>query len=261
MDPCGWFCLALGFRLPAVQRGARTRMFVDNPSWTVGNSVRFSSYVLTLGMMALLLSGCMTSPERMSDEQREGYLIDADIKADRLLADGKREDAIGVLADAAEVDPARKGPWIRMAKIYFDNEQYGHAISASEEVLHRDPSDTTAKSVRAVSGLRVATESLRDLRDDADTTGSARSDAENLAKVLRETLGEEVLVPPVDQERLRKQRLAEAAAERRAHARKKARARQAWIARKKAIKEAAASKAAAADEPVSVDGDPFNILK
>lgn len=219
--------------------------------------------ILLVGVLAHMLAGCVTSPERMTDDQRASYLIEADAKADKLLAEGKKDEAVAVLNDAASVDPARSDPWLRMARIHFDAEQYGAAISAAEEVLQRDPSDLTAKSVRAVSGLRVATDALRNLRDDTEAAGTTRADAENLAKVLRETLGEDVLIPPVDQERLRKQRLAEEKAAARAEARRKAKARQAWLARKKRLQDAAEQKAAesAGSAASGVDGDPFNILR
>ena len=95
----------------------------------------------------------------------------------------------------ASEHPARKGPWARLATLHFDAGSYGRALVAADEVLQRDPADRTAKSVRAVSGLRVATESLAELRKDADLRGSAQADAQSPARTLREALGEDVLVP------------------------------------------------------------------
>jgi hypothetical protein len=49
--------------------------------------------------------------------------------------------------------------------------------------------------VLAVSGLRVATESLGQLRQDAALAGDAKSDAQVLAHQLRDTLGQSTLFP------------------------------------------------------------------
>jgi hypothetical protein len=62
--------------------------------------------------------------------------------------------------------------------------------------LQRDQTDRQAKSVLAVAGLRVATQSLGELRQDASLAGDAKSDAQALAKQLRDTLGEASLFPP-----------------------------------------------------------------
>ncbi|MBS1158034.1 MAG: putative lipoprotein [Proteobacteria bacterium] len=132
-------------------------------------------------------------------------------KVDELLEKGSQEEAVGVLGDLAKKSPDRKEPWVRIAKIYFDAGNYAQAIVASEEVLQRDATDRSAKSIRAVAGLRVATQSLGDLRNDVELKGNARSDAASLAKVMRETLGEDVLVPPSELE-ARKKREAAAAA-------------------------------------------------
>ena len=123
---------------------------------------------------------------------------------------------------------------------------YGEAIVAADEVLQRDPADRVAKSVRAVSGLRVATESIADLRNDEDMKGSARADAVSLAKVMRETLGEDVLVPPVDEE-------AEALERQKAQARR-------YRRRKPVV---AAEKPTEATQPAGpkVNGDPFSVLR
>lgn len=66
---------------------------------------------------------------------------------------------------------------------------------AADEALNRDPEDFTAKTVRAVGGLRVAMQSLADLRADALLAGNARTDAVALAAAMRDTLGQDVLFP------------------------------------------------------------------
>ncbi|HJV27453.1 MAG TPA: tetratricopeptide repeat protein [Aromatoleum sp.] len=145
--------------------------------------------------MALLLGGCATTKQPLSQSEFVAAMESSSIKIDALMAENKQEEVVGLLSRMASDNPARKEPWVRLAKLHFDAGAYGRAIVAADEVLQRDPADRTAKSVRAVSGLRVATESLAELRKDADLRGSAQADAQSLARNLRETLGEDVLVP------------------------------------------------------------------
>ncbi|MBW8834074.1 MAG: hypothetical protein JF605_02805, partial [Burkholderia sp.] len=78
----------------------------------------------------------------------------------------------------------------------FAQGHYGQAIVAAQEALQRDQTDRQAKSVLAVAGLRVAKQSLGELRQDASLAGDAKSDAQALAKQLRDTLVEATLFPP-----------------------------------------------------------------
>ncbi|MDI1258398.1 hypothetical protein [Aquabacterium sp.] len=120
--------------------------------------------------------------------------LDAADKAQKL---GKTEDALLQLDTAIKVDPASKTPWLRKAQIYFDARQYGQAITAAQETLQRDTTDLTAKSILAVSGLRVSAQALEQLRKANEVNGSARTEAESVAKLIREALGEPILVPPL----------------------------------------------------------------
>jgi hypothetical protein len=145
-----------------------------------------------------VIQGCAHQPPAPLTDVDFATLMDkTGVQTDDLIKSGKTDDAIGMLNKVAQENPARKEPWLKKAKIYFDAGDYGNAIVASEEVLQRDKTDQTAKGIRAVSGLRVATQSLNDLRGDNNLKGSARADALSLVKTLRETLGEDVLVPPV----------------------------------------------------------------
>ncbi|RZL00433.1 MAG: hypothetical protein EOP36_15640 [Rubrivivax sp.] len=120
--------------------------------------------------------------------------LDAADKAQKL---GKTEDALTELDTAIKVDPASKTPWLRKAQIHFDARQYGQAITAAQETLQRDTTDLTAKSILAVSGLRVSAQALEQLRKANEVNGSTRTEAESVAKLIREALGEPILVPPV----------------------------------------------------------------
>ena len=203
--------------------------------------------------MAVLVTGCASTPQKMSQDDYSQYLKTTTTQVDQLLAESKRDEAVGLLAKAAEIGPESKEPWVRIARIQFDGGKYGEAIVAAGEVLQRDPADRVAKSVRAVSGLRVATESLADLRNDTEMTGSARGDAVALAKVMRESLGESVLIPPPTPEELEARRLEE---EREKNLKQKARPK----ARVKKTVPAASAGQAPAATAASGSG-PFGALK
>jgi tetratricopeptide (TPR) repeat protein len=212
---------------------------------------RLISLLCLLGA-ACVLSGCATTVPQLGQDAFNAALEQSGLKVDALLSTGNQEEAIGVLESLSKSNPARKEPWVRKAKIYFDAENYGQAIVSADEALQRDTTDRTAKSIRAVSGLRVATQSLADLRTDVELKGSARTDAISLAKVLRETLGEDVLVPPAEIEARRRR---EAAA--RAHALQLQNQR---AAAKPAARAPASPPPAAASSSGS-GGDPFSVLK
>ena len=59
----------------------------------------------------------------------------------------------------------------------------------------RDPNDKLANSIIAISGLRLSTRALGDLSRQNNLSGSLRTESQDLAKLLRESLGEQVLVP------------------------------------------------------------------
>ncbi len=210
--------------------------------------------LLPLFGLLLVLSGCATTTKPLSDMDFAKAMESSEKQVTGLIGEKKSNEAVAMLSKLASENPTRKAPWARLAKLYFDAANYGEAIVAADEVLQRDPADRVAKSIRAVSGLRVATQSLDDLRNDEDMKGSARADAVNLAKVLRETLGEEVLVPPVDKE-------AQARAEEEAKAKAKARARARYLKRKAAEAAAKTESAVAAKPDVKVNGDPFSALE
>lgn len=156
----------------------------------------FESFVL-VG----LLSGCASAPPSLKPQEFNAVLEVSGKSVDSLLQQGSQKEAIQLLDDMSRRNPDRKEPWARKAKIYFDAGNYAQAIFASEEVLQRDPAERSAKVIRAVAGLRIAGQSLYELRSDTELKGSARSDVVGLVKVMRETLGEDVLVPQTDVKR------------------------------------------------------------
>ncbi|OZI30695.1 hypothetical protein CAL29_22130 [Bordetella genomosp. 10] len=148
---------------------------------------------LIAGLVAVL-AGCATTPKPLEPQS------DADFKqsiseAEKTFESQGSDAAVAQFESIAQRNPTRGQPWSYIAKIRFDEHKYGEAIVAADEALNRDPTDFIAKSVRAVGGLRVALQSLSDLRADSLLAGNARNDAVALAQSLRDTLGQDVLFP------------------------------------------------------------------
>ncbi len=149
------------------------------------------SRVLLISGMLAFLAGCATSPKPQTDAEYKQSMT----HATQTLAGKGNDQAVAEFQEIALLNPARGEPWSYIAKIRFDEQKYGEAIVAADEALNRDPEDFTAKTVRAVGGLRVAMQSLADLRANALLAGNARTDAVALAAAMRETLGQDVLFP------------------------------------------------------------------
>ena len=143
---------------------------------------------------AALLSACATdSPPARAERSSTLEAMMAD--ADRALAGGQHDRAYSILKNAGAAWPAEKTPWVQMAQMKYDRGSYGEAISNALEALQRDPADRLGNSIVAVSGLRLSTKALADLSQQNNLGGSVRSEAQELARLLRTSLGEEVLVP------------------------------------------------------------------
>ena len=144
----------------------------------------------------LLLSACATDGDSVrTDKPQASTLERALAEADTALAAGHSDKAQGILKSAATSYPADKAPWLHLAQIKFDRASYGEAIMNALEALQRDPNDKLGNSIVAVSGLRLSTKALSDLSLQNNLNGSLRSEAQDLAKLLRTSLGEDVLVP------------------------------------------------------------------
>lgn len=144
----------------------------------------------------LLLSACATDGGTLrADGQPQLTLDRALADADSAVSAGQTDKAQAILKNAATTYPADKTPWLHLAQIKFDRASYGEAIMNALEALQRDPNDKLGNSIVAVSGLRLSTKALADLSQQNNLNGSTRSEARDLAKLLRTSLGEDVLVP------------------------------------------------------------------
>jgi predicted Zn-dependent protease len=141
-----------------------------------------------------LLAACASNPPAAGGPKAAPTVAAAMAEADTALMAGQNDKAYTVLKGAATAFPTDKTPWLRMAQMRFDSTDYGAAIVNALEALERDPDDTLANSIIAVSGLRVTSKALADLSQKNNLTGNVRTEAQELAKLLRSSLGEDSLV-------------------------------------------------------------------
>jgi tetratricopeptide (TPR) repeat protein len=138
------------------------------------------------------LAACATAPEPAPNSKAATELIS---EGQTAAAAGDKQKARDAYRAATQADPTLKTPWVKLAESYFESADYGHAVLSAEEALHRDPADTTAAGILAVSGLRISASALTTLRSHSGINEGTRGEAETLARTLRELLGEPVLVP------------------------------------------------------------------
>ena len=143
--------------------------------------------------LALLLGACSSTPTVPAGPPKLDELLS---QASQAAASGNKEQAVTLWKQGAAAYPAEKAPWTHIAQTRFEAGQYGDAIQAALEVLVRDPNDKLANSIIAISGLRLSTRALGDLSRQNNLSGSLKTESQELAKLLRENLGETVLVPP-----------------------------------------------------------------
>ncbi|MBC7957458.1 MAG: hypothetical protein H7Y33_16510 [Cytophagales bacterium] len=142
----------------------------------------------------LFLGACSSAPSPVKALMPPTY-ADLMASAEEAHRKGGVVEAMGFYEKAAKADPSKKQPWSRIAQAQFDARNYGSAITAAQEVLQRDTTDNTAKSIMAVSGLRVSAYALEQLRLANAMSGTTREEAQTLARIMREALGESILPP------------------------------------------------------------------
>lgn len=158
-------------------------------AFPVGRMGRF----LGAAACAVLLSACATTKPDLAAKPAVPTMDELLSKAGEASSAGRKEEAVTLWKQAAAAYPADKAPWANIAQARYDAGQYGEAISSAQEVLVRDPNDTKANSIIAVSGLRLSTRALADLSRQNNLSGSVKTESQELAKLLRESLGENKL--------------------------------------------------------------------
>lgn len=164
-----------------------------------GRRLRAAVFMGVCMAIVATLQGCASVGSK--DPQAEKRLVQEKLDeslsaADKAQKQGQTDQALQLLDEAARIDPAAKQPWLRKAQIHFEARQYGPAITQAQEALQRDVNDLTAQSILAVSGLRVSASALDQLRKANEVTGSTRSEAESVARVIHQALGEPILLAP-----------------------------------------------------------------
>jgi hypothetical protein len=142
-----------------------------------------------------LLAACASPGEGTGSTAKLATMQASMAAVDTAVAAGQADRAYALLHGAAQAFPTDKTPWVRMAQMRFDSKNYGQAIVDALEAIERDPDDTMANSIAAVSGLRVSSKALAELTRKNRLSGNVKTEAEELAKLLRTSLGEDVLVP------------------------------------------------------------------
>jgi len=188
---------------------------------------------LILGVAAL--AGCASGPQAGGTKSTAAAGEQVFTEADAAIAAKQEEKAFAMLKAAGAAHPVDKRPWVKMAQIRFNAGVYGEAITLAQEALERDADDTVAHSIVAVSGLRVASKALNDLTRKNNLNGDVKSEAQDLAKLLRTSLGEPIIVNKGDGNRT--------------------------VAQPKPRPAAASAPPAAATKAASNDKDPFSGLK
>lgn len=141
---------------------------------------------------SLAITGCASSGGSMPSVDASQQLI---TEARHAVLSGARTRAQSLLEEATRSRPADKQPWVQLAQLHFEQGQYASAITAGQEVLARDAGNLDARSIVLVSSLRLAARSLEELSASNQLAGDTRTEARKVAHLLRETLGETVLVP------------------------------------------------------------------
>ena len=192
--------------------------------------------LLTLSACVCLLAGCATDTVAPAAPAAPPTLARLVSDADTASAAGQYDKAYALLKSGTLAYPADKTPWLRMAQLRYDRGQYSDAIGSAVEVLRRDPDDKQANGLVALSGLRLSTKALADLTRKNNVSAPLRTEARDLARLLRANLGDEVAAAPPG-----------------------APAKGGRASAAKAVREAAAGKGKAA--PAGPAADPFGGLK
>ena len=143
------------------------------------------------------MSGCVIPPNKAELDAKAKVPELATLMGQAATTEktGTKASAIGQYEEAAKMYPSSKLPWVRIAQIQYESLNYGEAIVAAQQAVARDGKDKVAQSILSVSGLRVSSKALADLSRQNEVDGSVKLEAQNLARLIRESLGERVLVP------------------------------------------------------------------
>ncbi|WP_426211020.1 hypothetical protein [Massilia sp. TWP1-3-3] len=151
-------------------------------------------FLMSLSCVAVLAACASTTPAPPAPPAMATLLQ----QADSALKLGQSAAAVATLKIATRAYPLEKTAWLRIAQVSFDCHEYGETITHAKKVLELDPDNVVATSLLAVSGLRVSSKALADLTvKNRIVTGDVRAEAQNLATILRTSVGGEI-IPAVE---------------------------------------------------------------
>jgi tetratricopeptide (TPR) repeat protein len=154
-------------------------------------SIGFRRNLLAM-LVALGASACSSTAPVVNAPPTAGELM---AQAAAAAAANQKEAAVALWKQAAASYPAEKEPWARIAQARYDAGLYGEAVVNAQQVLLRDPADKFANGIVASSGMRLSSRSLAELYRQNSLPASLRSESLELAKYLRDSLGESVPLP------------------------------------------------------------------
>lgn len=150
--------------------------------------------IITCLACAAILGGCASAPKEVP--KPPPTLMSLMTDAETAVKSGQNEQAIAFLKAATVAFPSEKAAWLRMSQVQFECHNYGEAIANAQQALQRDPDDIVAHSILAASGLRVASKALADLTVKNNLTGTVRAEAQDLARLVRASIGGEIIIAP-----------------------------------------------------------------
>lgn len=146
------------------------------------------------GAAALLLAlgACATLAEPAATPDYDGAMAIARTQVEA----GQVREAVATFGQAAAMQPARKEPWLRIARLRAGQGRHVDALAAAEQVLRRDPADQVAYGITIGSGLQVALQTMRRLRAAGQAPDDERAEqARAIALLMTEVFGPELLIP------------------------------------------------------------------
>lgn len=152
-----------------------------------------STQLLSYLIGAAMLAGCASAPVAPAPQPSMLALM---AEAELAIKNGRRARALDILHTTSVLYPHDKSAFLRTAQLQFEAHHYGETIASAQQALERDPDDIVAHSLVAVSGLRVSSKALADLTIKNNLTGSVRAEAQDLAKLLRTSIGGDIIIAP-----------------------------------------------------------------
>lgn len=139
-----------------------------------------------LAGLVLAAAGCTTfSPLGIGQAGAEGEYGEWMTTAETHAALGEVDSAVVAFQAAAGHAPARKEPWLRIARLRASNGEPAQAMIAAGEVLRRDPGDVSASDIYLASGLQIAVDTLQRLRaSDSDRHARFQPQAKAVVDLL-----------------------------------------------------------------------------